>query len=162
VLHSYRCIVLKCLNSNLGSNFNCLSVFKIETLFLFNPLRLSHFWPVLFSIPTAEVRLCTFSFSRKPLHHPSHSSPAPQPRMAHSLFSFSSALLGPFALKPNSSSLPFQPRTQPNPLFWPSSGPSRGRPAAVADGRAPPVIPDLESETDWGQSPTPSRPPPRA
>jgi hypothetical protein len=59
--------------------FNCLSVFKNRNPFLFNPLPLSHFWPVLFSSPTAEVRLCTQSFSRKPLHHPSHSSPASSP-----------------------------------------------------------------------------------
>jgi hypothetical protein len=59
--------------------FNCLSVFKNRNPFLFNPLPLSHFWPVLFSSRTAEVRLCTQSFSRKPLHHPSHSSPASSP-----------------------------------------------------------------------------------
>jgi hypothetical protein len=69
---------------------------------------------------------------------------------------------------------PFQPRTARSPLlfflrraqpasgFGPAAAHLRGRPAAVADGRAPPVIPDLESETDWGQSSTPSRPPLRA
>jgi hypothetical protein len=31
--------------------------------------------------------------------------------------------------------------------------PTRGRPAAVSDGRAPPVIPDLRSESDWGPGP---------
>jgi hypothetical protein len=32
----------------------------------------------------------------------------------------------------------------------------RVRPAAVTDGRAPPIILDLESETDWGPDPTPN------
>jgi hypothetical protein len=40
----------------------------------------------------------------------------------------------------------------PSPLFWLSSGPSRCCPAAVADGRAPPVIVDLESESDGGRT----------
>jgi hypothetical protein len=56
----------------------------------------------------------------------------------------------------------FLPRTQPASGFGPAAAHLRGRPAAVTDGRAPPVIPDLESETDWGQSSTPSRPPLRA
>jgi hypothetical protein len=33
--------------------FNCLSVFKIETLFYLTLYPLSLFWPVLFSIPTS-------------------------------------------------------------------------------------------------------------
>jgi hypothetical protein len=40
-------------------------------------------------------------------------------------------------------------------LFWPSAAHPRGRPVVVADGRAPPVIPDLESETDRGAEPDP-------
>jgi hypothetical protein len=37
-------------------------------------------------------------------------------------------------------------------LFWPSTTQFRGCPAVAADRRAPPVIPDLESETDRGRT----------
>jgi hypothetical protein len=54
---------------------------------------------------------------------------------------------------------PFPSRARSPPLFRPSATHPRGRPAAVADGRAPPVIPDLESEADWGRDPTRAGPP---
>jgi hypothetical protein len=41
-----------------------------------------------------------------------------------------------------------------SPAARPSAAQHRGRPAA-ATGGAPPVIPDLGSETDWGQGPDP-------
>jgi hypothetical protein len=60
---------------------------------------------------------------------------------------------------------PFQPKPRAAHLLSPQRAqratvlaqlsPTRGRPAAVADGRAPPVIPDLRSETDWGSGPDP-------
>jgi hypothetical protein len=142
--------------------FNCLSVFKIETLFYLTLYPYPIFGPFCFQAQPPKSVCAPSAFPASRFTTPLIPARLRSPGRRTARFSFSSALLGPSALQPNSSPLPFQPRAQPNPLFWPSSGPSRGRPAAVADGRAPPVIPDLESETDWGQSPTPRRPPPRA
>jgi hypothetical protein len=130
LLHTCRCIVLKCLNSNLGLNSIVWVFSKLETLFLLTiyPLPLSG--PCLLWPSAGQVR-------SRPLHSSAQCAAAPAALQPVSAFSASAAQQAPSRRGPASA---------------------RARAAAVVDARASRVIPLLpppvEPASEPGSCPT--------